>query len=217
MTGEASSRFKDVITSEEELRAVAGEIYPGAVTKVIDHLDEDSRAFIAHAPFLLLGSASAELGVEVSPKGDPAGFVKVLDDRTLAIPDRPGNARMDTFRNVLRNPHVGMIFLVPGRKDTLRVSGRAQIVRDIDLRRSMAVDGKVPEMALVIEVDHAFFHCAKCVVRSGLWDQSRWPDTSDMQSLGAALIAAARKRRASKEEAKAVDDELAQDEVEGLY
>lgn len=217
MTGEASSRFKDVITSEEELRAIAGDIYPGAVTKVIDHLDEDSRAFIAHAPFLLLGSASAELGVEVSPKGDPAGFVKVLDERTLAIPDRPGNARMDTFRNVLRDPHVGMIFLVPGRKDTLRVSGRAQIVRDIDLRRSMAVDGKVPEMALVVEVDHAFFHCAKCVVRSGLWDQNKWPDISDMQSLGAALIAAARKRRATREEARAVDDELAQDEVEGLY
>jgi PPOX class probable FMN-dependent enzyme len=217
MTGETTSRFKDVITSEEELRAIAGDIYPGAVTKVIDHLDEDSRAFIAHAPFLLLGSASVELGVEVSPKGDPAGFVKVLDERTLAIPDRPGNARMDTFRNVLRDPHVGMIFLVPGRKDTLRVSGRAQIVRDMDLRRSMAVDGKAPEMALVVEVDHAFFHCAKCVVRSGLWDQSKWPDTSDMQSLGAALIAAARKRRATREEARAIDDELAQDEVDGLY
>ena len=210
-------RFRDVITSEDELRAIAGEIYPGAVTKVIDHLDEDSRAFIAHAPFLLLGSASAELGVEVSPKGDPAGFVKVIDEKTLAIPDRPGNARMDTFRNVLRDPHVGMIFLVPGRKDTLRVSGRAQIVRDEDLRRSMTVDGKVPDLALVVEVDHAFFHCAKCVVRSGLWEQAKWPDTSGMKTLGAALIAAARKRRASAEEARALDDELAQDEIDGLY
>ena len=217
MSQPAPSRFKDVITSEAELRAIAGEIYPGAVTKVIDHLDEDSRAFIAHAPFLLLGSASAELGVEVSPKGDPAGFVKIIDDRTLAIPDRPGNARMDTFRNVLRDPHVGMIFLVPGRKDTLRVSGRAQIVRDEGLRRSMSVDGKVPDLALVVEVDHAFFHCAKCVVRSGLWEQAKWPDTSGMKSLGAALIAAARKRRASAEEARAVDDELAQDEIDGLY
>ncbi len=217
MTASGNSRFKDVVTSEEELRAIAGDIYPGAVTKVIDHLDEDSRAFIAHAPFLLLGSASAELGVEVSPKGDPAGFVKIIDEKTLAIPDRPGNARMDTFRNVLRDPHVGMIFLVPGRKDTLRVSGRAQIVRDEELRASMAVDGKIPDLALVVEVDHAFFHCAKCVVRSGLWDQSKWPDTSGLRSLGAALIAAATKRRAAAAEAKAVDDELAQDEVEGLY
>ena len=217
MAQDSRARFSDVITSEEELRAIAGDIYPGAVTKVIDHLDEDSRAFIAHAPFLLIGSASAELGVEVSPKGDPAGFVKVLDEKTLAIPDRPGNARMDTFRNVLRDPHVGLIFLVPGRKDTLRVSGRAQIVRDMDLRRSMAVDGKVPEMALVIDVDHAFFHCAKCVVRSGLWDKDKWPDTTGMRSLGAALIAAATRRRADAREAKAVDDELAQDEVDGLY
>lgn len=217
MPDDATPRFKDVVTSEDELRAIAGEIYPGAVTKVIDRLDEDCRAFIRHAPFLLLGSASAELGVEVSPKGDPAGFVHIVDDRTLAIPDRPGNARMDTFRNVLRDPHVGMIFLVPGRKDTLRVGGRAQIVRDMDLRRLMAVDGKVPEMALVVEVDRAFFHCAKCVVRSGLWDQTKWPDTSDMKSLGAALIAAARKRRATADEARAVDDELAQDEIDGLY
>lgn len=217
MSHPAAGRFRDVVTSEDELRAIAGDIYPGAVTKVIDHLDEDSQAFIAHAPFLLLGSASTELGVEVSPKGDPAGFVKIIDEKTLAIPDRPGNARMDTFRNVLRDPHVGMIFLVPGRKDTLRVSGRAQIVRDEDLRQSMAVDGKVPDLALVVEVDHAFFHCAKCVVRSGLWEQSKWPDTSGMRSLGAALIAAATKRRAAAAEAKAVDDELAQDEVEGLY
>lgn len=217
MAGTGTSRFKDVVTSEEELRAIAGDIYPGAVTKVIDHLDEDSQAFIAHAPFLLIGSASPEFGVEVSPKGDPAGFVKILDANTLAIPDRPGNARMDTFRNVLRDPHVGMIFLVPGRKDTLRVSGRAQIVRDMDLRRSMAVNGKVPDMALVVEVDHTFFHCAKCIVRSGLWDQDKWPDTSGMKSLGAALIAAARRRKATAEEARAVDDELAQDEIDGLY
>lgn len=217
MAGDTRARFKDVVTSEEELRACVGEIYPGAITKVIDHLDEDCQAFIAHAPFLLLGSASAELGVEVSPKGDPAGFVKIIDDKTLAIPDRPGNARMDTFRNVLRDPHVGMIFLVPGRKDTLRVGGRAQIVRDLELRQAMAVDGKVPDLAMVIDVDRAFFHCAKCVVRSGIWDKSKWPDISGMKSLGAALIAAARKRKASAEEARALDDELAQDEVEGLY
>lgn len=208
-----AGRFRDVVTSEDELRAIAGDVYPGAVTKVIDHLDADCRAFIAHAPFMLLGSASAELGVEVSPKGDPAGFVKVLDDRTLAIPDRPGNARLDTFRNVLRDPQVGMIFLVPGRKDTLRVGGRAAIVRDEELRRTMAVQGKVPDLAMVVQVERAFFHCAKCVVRSGLWDQSRWPDTSDMRSLAAALIAAAK----AKADVRALEEELEEDEREGLY
>lgn len=217
MNHPAHARFKDVVTSEEELRTIMGDIYPGAVTKVIDHLDEDSRAFIAHSPFLLLGSSSAELGAEVSPKGDPAGFVKVIDDRTLAIPDRPGNARADTFRNVLRDPHVGLIFLIPGRKDTLRVGGRATIVRDDELRRSMTMQGKIPDFAMVVDIDRVFFHCAKCMVRSNLWEPAKWPDTSDMQSLGAALIAAARKKKASAAEARAVDDELAQDEKEGLY
>jgi PPOX class probable FMN-dependent enzyme len=208
-----AGRFRDVVTSEDELRAVVGDVYPGAVTKVIDHLDADCRAFIAHAPFLLLASASAELGVEVSPKGDPAGFVRVVDDRTLAIPDRPGNGRIDTFRNVLRDPQVGLIFLVPGRKDTLRVGGRATIVRDQELRRSMAVQGKVPDLAMVVEVERAFFHCAKCVVRSGLWEPSKWPDTSGMRSLAAALIAAAR----AKADVRKLELELEQDEREGLY
>ena len=213
MPDDASPRFRDPVTSEDELRAILGDIYPAAVTKVIDRLDEHCRAFIEHSPFCLIASASEELGVEVSPKGDPAGFVTVLDERTLAIPDRPGNARADTFRNVLRNPAVGMIFLVPGRKDTLRVAGKAQIVRDEELRLSMAVQGKVPELAMVIEVERAFFHCAKCMVRSGLWQPEMWPDTRDMRSLGAALVAHSKLKAA----ANAVDDELEEDEKLGLY
>lgn len=213
MTNLSDGRFRDIVASADDLRAIVGDIYPGAVTKVIDHLDEFCVGFIAHAPFFIIGSGGGDRDVDVSPKGDPAGFVKVLDDKTLAIPDRPGNARMDTFMNVIENPRVSMIFLVPGRKDTLRVIGTAQIVRDEDLRRSLAERGKVPELAMVIHVDRAFFHCAKCMVRSSLWDPKGWPDRSDMPSLGAALVSHSK----SKTPAEEVDAYLAEDEREGLY
>ena len=206
-------RFSDVVTSEEEIRAVLGPVYPGADTKVMDHLDEISADFIRHAPFCLVATGGGDLDVEISPKGDPAGFVSVLDKTTLAIPDRPGNNRIDTFRNVLANPKVGLIFLVPGRKDTLRISGRAQIVRDRSLRESMAMRGKVPEFAMVVRVDHAFFHCAKCMVRSSLWDPQGWPDTSGMTSFAAALVKQARLKAPVGE----VDRELSDDENAGLY
>ncbi|MEM7121428.1 MAG: MSMEG_1061 family FMN-dependent PPOX-type flavoprotein [Pseudomonadota bacterium] len=213
MNDMSNGRFSDVVTDAEELRGIVGEIYPAAVTKVIDHLDEFCVDFIQHAPFFVIGSGGGERDVDVSPKGDPAGFVKVLDDKTLAIPDRPGNARMDTFLNVLDNPRVSMIFLVPGRKDTLRVIGKAQIVRDEALRRSMIEQGKVPELAMVVHVERAFFHCAKCMVRSSLWDPKGWPDKSGMQSLGAALVAHSK----LKETAQKVDEVLEEDEREGLY
>ena len=201
------------ITSPAELRELVGDIYPAAVTKVIDHLDEFCVGFIQHAPFFVIGSGGGDRDVDVSPKGDPAGFVKVLDEKTLAIPDRPGNARMDTFLNVLEDPKVSLIFLVPGRKDTLRVGGTAQIVRDEDLRRSMSERGKVPELAMVVHVERAFFHCAKCMVRSSMWDPKGWPDKSGMPSLGAALVSHS-KLKASVNE---VDHVLEEDEREGLY
>ena len=213
MTDNFDGRFRDVITSPEEMREIVGDIFPVAATKVIDHLDAFCVGFIAHAPFFVIGSGGGDRDVEVSPKGDPAGFVRVLDKNTLAIPDRPGNARMDTFMNVLENPRVSMIFIVPGRKDTLRVIGKAQIVRDEDLRQSMIIKGKVPELAMVVHVEHAFFHCAKCMVRSSLWEPAGWPDRSGMPSLGAALVAHSK----LTEPAEEVDDYLEADEREGLY
>ncbi len=187
-----TDRFDDVITTEEEIRAVLGPVFPAADTKVMEHVDEISADFIRHSPFCLVATGGGDVDVDISPKGDPAGFVRVLDRTTLAIPDRPGNNRIDTFRNVLANPKVGLIFLVPGRKDTLRISGRARIVRDRGLRESMAIEGRVPEFAMVIHVERAFFHCAKCVVRSNLWRPEMWPDTSDMTSFAAALVKQAR-------------------------
>ena len=126
--------------------------------------------------------------MDVSPKGDPSGFVHVLDDTTLAIPDRLGNRRADTIRNVLQNPNVGMIFLIPGKEETLRINGTAIIVRDRWLREQMAIDGKLPDQALVITVKEVFFHCAKCVIRSKLWESDQWPDLAGQSSLAQAMV-----------------------------
>ncbi|MCZ7562759.1 MAG: pyridoxamine 5'-phosphate oxidase family protein [Burkholderiales bacterium] len=184
------ARFSEVVTSEAQLRAVTGEPAERAARKQIAFLDAHCRAFIARSPFVLVSSIDADGRMDVSPKGDPPGFVRVLDERTLAIPDRPGNRRADTFRNLLARDAVGLIFLVPGKRETLRVSGRAIVVRDRALRESMAIAGKLPELALVVAVEEAMFHCAKCMIRSNLWNPAAWPDLSGLPTLGEALIAA---------------------------
>ena len=180
--------FTDVITSEAQLREILGAPSALAANKAITTLDEHCRAIIASSPFLLIASSDAHGNVDVSPKGDPAGFVQVLDDKTLVIPDRPGNRRADTFRNILQNPKVGLIFFVPGKQETFRVSGRAMIVRDLWLRERMVVKGKTPELAIVVNIDEAFLHCAKCVIRSGIWDHEKWPEIESLASLARVAI-----------------------------
>ena len=183
-----AERFEGAISTEDELREVLGTPGRGAVAKALDRIDEHFAGFIGRSPFVLIGSSDAAGNQDVSPKGDPAGFVQVLDEHTLAIPDRPGNRRGDTFSNVLQNPRVALFFLVPGVRETLRVQGRATIVRDAALRERMAVGGRIPELALVIEVDEAFMHCAKCVVRSQLWKPEEWPEADEVPNLAAALV-----------------------------
>jgi PPOX class probable FMN-dependent enzyme len=185
-------RFRDVVTTEAELRAVLGEPGEKAVAKVVRTIDAYSRRFIASSPFVLIGSTGAGGMVDVSPKGDPAGFVRVLDEKTLAIPDRLGNRRLDTFRNLLKNLNIGLIFLIPGITYTLRVSGKALIVRDLELRQSMTVNGKVPDHVIVVEVEHVLTHCPKCMVRSGLWQPETWPDPAGVPSFAETLAAHAR-------------------------
>jgi PPOX class probable FMN-dependent enzyme len=187
-----NSRFRDIVTSEAELRSVVGETPHRAAAKVVQTIDEHSRKFIAHAPFVFVASARADGMIDVSPKGDPAGFVKVLDDRTLAIPDRLGNRRIDTFRNVLQNPEIGVIFVIPGVTYSLRVSGRALIVRDLELRESMAVNGKLPDHVLIVDVKRVLSHCPKCMIRSGLWEPGAWPDTTDLPTFAQTLKAHAK-------------------------
>lgn len=161
--------FADTVTTLDELREVIAPPSDLVTAKEVRTFDEYCRGFIARSPFVLIASSDGNGSIDISPKGDPAGFVRVLDDRTLAIPDRPGNHRADTFVNVVQHPYVGLIFLIPGTKNTLRVRGKATIVRDIELRESMAVKGRVPELALVVELTTAYFHCAKCIIRSDLW------------------------------------------------
>lgn len=182
-------RFRDVVTLEEELRAVVGQPPERSVAKVVHVIDDHARRFIAHAPFVFVASAGVGGMIDVSPKGDPPGFVKVLDDKTLAIPDRPGNRRLDTFRNVLVNPSVGLIFVIPGVTYTLRVSGNAIIVRDLELREMLAVNHKAPDHVLVVDVLQVLSHCPKCMVRSGLWRPDAWPDTSALPSFAEMLVA----------------------------
>jgi PPOX class probable FMN-dependent enzyme len=186
------ARFSDVVTSEAEVRAVSGEVQERAVAKVVQVIDEHSRRFIAAAPFAFVASTCPDGTVDVSPKGDPPGFVKVLDERTLAIPDRLGNRRFDTYRNILLNPGVGVIFVIPGITYTLRVGGTAIIVRDEALRAKFAVHGKLPDHVLVVAVSRVLSHCPKCMIRSGLWKPEAWPDTSDVPSFAETLIAHAK-------------------------
>jgi uncharacterized protein len=174
--------FRDLITDEKDLRALLGSPSDVALKKQIPRLDEHCRAFIAHAPFVALATADGAGHCDVSPKGDPAGFVRVIDDTHLVVPDRPGNKRLDGLRNILANPHVALLFLVPERGETLRVNGRACITRDPDLLGTMAVDGKVPSLAIGVEVEEVFLHCAKAFKRSGLWEPARWPDISGLVS-----------------------------------
>jgi hypothetical protein len=181
-------RFAEVIGTEEALRAIVGPPIQRSVQKEIRRLDAHCRALIAASPFVLVASGDASGRMDASPKGDLPGFVRVLDDETLAIPDRPGNRRADTFTNVLRNPGVGLLFLVPGKLETLRVNGRARIVRDAELREALAVQGKAPQLVLVVDVEQAFIHCGKCMIRSRLWKPEAWQDVSALPSQAQCLV-----------------------------
>ncbi|MEH1098164.1 pyridoxamine 5'-phosphate oxidase family protein [Micromonospora sp. CPCC 205561] len=165
------------ITSHEELRELLGEPTPRALGKERPALHARDRDWLAASPFCLVATADADGGCDVSPKGDPPGFAKVLDDRTIAIPERPGNRRADGYRNILDNPHVGLIFIIPGRTDTLRINGRARLVREAPWFDDMAVEGHRPVLAVVVEIEQIFYHCAKAFLRSRLWQPESWqPD-----------------------------------------
>ncbi|MEV0632361.1 pyridoxamine 5'-phosphate oxidase family protein [Nonomuraea wenchangensis] len=164
------------IGSEAELRELLGEVMPRAATKERVRLHERDRQWLAASPFCLIATSDEQGACDVSPKGDPAGFVHVLDDATIAIPDRPGNRRADGFINILRNPHVGLIFLIPGRNETLRINGRARLVRDAPFFDELIVKGHRPHLAIVVEIEQIFFHCAKAFLRSSLWKPETWGD-----------------------------------------
>lgn len=163
------------VTTVEQLEAIVGLPTGLAVTKERSALTDIDRAWLAATPFCVLATSDAEGRCDASPKGDPPGqLVHVLDDHTLALAERPGNRRVDGYRNVLANPHVGLTFLIPGRGDTLRINGRARLVDDAAYFDAMAVRGKRPILTLEVEIETIFFHCAKAFLRSGLWDPESW-------------------------------------------
>ena len=179
--------FSEIVTTEAALREVIGTPPPSVVAKVIHRLDDICRDYIARSPFVIVSTANPDGHIDISPKGDPPGFVKVLDDRRIAIPDRPGNRRVDSFTNLLRDPRVGVMFIVPGFGEVLRIRGEARIVRDRALLETMAVGGKVPVLALVVHVEEAFMHCPKCMIRGGVWKPESWPDTAGLPDIGRAM------------------------------
>lgn len=165
------------VTSPQELRAILGEPVRRAVEKERTRLHPRDREWLAASPFCLVATAGADGTCDVSPKGDPAGLIHVVDDTTIAIPERPGNGRADGYHNVLGNPHVGIISLIPGRNETLRINGRARVVRDAPYFDAMVVRDHRPLLALHVEIEQIFLHCAKAFMRSNLWEPESWrPD-----------------------------------------
>jgi PPOX class probable FMN-dependent enzyme len=166
------------------LRELLGEPADVVRTKVADRVNALTRQFIERSPFVLLATSAPDGSCDVSPRGDPPGFVRVLDDRTLLVPDRPGNRLADSLRNVLANPHVGLLFVIPGIGDTFRVNGRATIVTDRELLEPSAVEGKVPKLGLLVEIEQAFMHCSKAFLRAQLWDPGRHVDRAELPTSG---------------------------------
>ena len=162
------------ITTHDELRELLGAPLPRTVAKTRRTLHEYDRQWLAASPFCLVATAGADGSCDVSPKGDPPGFTLVLDDTTIAIPERPGNRRADGFHNIIDNPQVGLIFLLPGRGDTLRINGHATLVRDADFFDRLVVRNHRPVLALVVDIDEVFYHCSKAFLRSALWNESTW-------------------------------------------
>lgn len=173
-----------VITDEVSLREVIGEPLPITPTKITDRLNDLTRQFVEASPLVCLSTSAADGSCDVTPRGDPPGFVRILDEKTLLMPERPGNRLADALRNILENPHVGLLFLVPGVTETFRVNGQAQIVTDGELLEPSAVDGKVPTLGLLISIDEAYTQCSKALLRSHLWDPSRHVERGALPSNG---------------------------------
>lgn len=206
--------FTDVVSTIDDLRTVMAMPSEPAVRKEMDRLDEHCRWFIERAPFVFLGTSNLRGQCDVSPKGDAPGFVKVLDDHTLVLPDRPGNNRADSISNIIENPHAGLIFVVPGVEWTLRVNGRASIVKDAAVLEQCAVNGKLPALAIAVHVEEAYMHCPKCIIRSGLWDPEQQLPKDDQPSFA---VMARDQAGYQQVPAEIVEKMAKKDSVEGLY
>jgi PPOX class probable FMN-dependent enzyme len=208
-------QVRRTIRSEDELRAAIGEPNDVVVSKIAERLNPLTRRFIEASPFVCLATSAADGTCDVSPRGDPPGFVRILDDRALLIPDRPGNRIADALRNILENPHVGLCFLIPGVGDSFRVQGRAHVTDDPQLLAESAVEGRPPRLGILVEIEQCYTQCSKALIRSDLWNPERHIDRSQLPSSGAILRAI----REDDFDADAYDRERAERYArrEGLY
>lgn len=205
------------ITDEQALRGLFEPTHALALQKCQDRLGEHAQEFIKRSPFLCIGTQNLVGKADVSPRGDPPGFVKVLDAHTLAIPDRPGNNRLDTLSNIIANPIVGLLFIVPGFDDTLRVNGRATLSNNPELLKLMSVADRIPKLAIVVKVDEVFMHCAKAFRRSHLWDPAHLQVRSEMPSLIKIILEETTGAPRDGREMQKMDEQLEQDYRRTLY
>jgi len=206
-----------VIRDEQSLRSLFDATHALALQKCQDSLGKHAQDFIRRSPFLCIGTQDLNGKADVSPRGDPAGFVKILDERTLVIPDRPGNNRLDTLVNILANPTVGLLFIIPGFDDTLRVNGRATLVKDPDLLASMSVNDRAPKLAIVVEVSEVFMHCAKAFRRSHLWSPDHFQDRTTMPSLLKIILDETTGAPNDGNEMRRIDEDLEDEYKRTLY
>ncbi|MFS1512088.1 pyridoxamine 5'-phosphate oxidase family protein [Chengkuizengella sp. SCS-71B] len=175
--------FKEVVTSEEELREMLGYPSERAIKKVVSKLDSHCRQYLRLSPFVVLSTSDANGICDVSPRGDAPGFIHIIDDKHIVLPERQGNKRMDSIKNILSNQHVGLIFLIPGLKETLRINGKACVIKDQEMLKHMAVNEQVPLLGIGIQIEECFVHCGKSLIRSQLWDQKTWTDKKNLPSI----------------------------------
>ena len=204
---------EEVIATQERLRQFRKPPSRFVENKVIDHIDPLAKRFIAASSMVFLATRRADGGIDQTPRGDPPGFVKVLNDKLLALPDRPGNNRADAFENLLHDPGIGLIFVIPGHRETLRASGQARIVRGEEMLDSMVVNGHVPDLAILVRVERLLSHCPKAFVRGRVWEPDHWPDCSNLPTAGEFLVAHGRLH----DEVGAVDQLVARDGQTRLY
>lgn len=205
------------VRDEVALRSLYPAITSLAIQKCQDSLDRHAQAFIRRSPFLCLGTQDLDGRADVSPRGDPPGFVKILDPRTLAIPDRPGNNRLDSLVNILANPTVGLLFIIPGFDDTLRVNGQASLVTEPGILKGMSVNDRAPRLAIVVRVSEVFLHCAKAFRRSRLWDPDHFQDRSEMPSLSKIILDQTTGAPSDDAEMRRIDDDLEVEYNKTLY
>ena len=206
-----------VIKDEDALRALYPPTHAIAAIKALPALDIHARNFIALSPFLCIGTQNADGKADVSPRGDPPGFVRVLDDETIAIPDRPGNNRLDTMANIVASPQVGILFVVPGFDERLRLNGRATLTRDPNLLARMQVRDRTPTLAIVVQISEVFMHCAKAFRRSRLWDPEHLQNRSDMPTLMKILLDQTTGAPADEAKMAELDEGLEQGYIRSMY